>query len=63
MADNDDLLDKGIEGPVPFASCRNEVCACPGRTNRQSTGRRFIERAFKRVAAITQGSPPGTPVQ
>ncbi|MGP8120926.1 MAG: aldehyde dehydrogenase [Xanthobacteraceae bacterium] len=57
-AEDDDFLDKAIEGFVLFAFNQGEVCTCPSRALiHESLYDRFMERALKRVAAITQGSP------
>jgi aldehyde dehydrogenase len=61
MAQDDDFLDKAIEGLVLFAFNQGEVCTCPSRALiQESIYDRFIERAVKRVAAIKQGSPLDT---
>ena len=58
MDKNDAFLDKAIEGLVLFAFNQGEVCTCPSRALiQESIYDRFMERALKRVAAITQGSP------
>jgi aldehyde dehydrogenase len=58
MAEDDDFLDKAIEGFVMFAFNQGEVCTCPSRALiQESIYERFIERALKRVKAIKQGSP------
>ncbi|MES7375011.1 aldehyde dehydrogenase, partial [Cutibacterium acnes] len=57
-AEDDDFFDKAIEGFVMFALNQGEVCTCPSRALiHESIYDRFMERALKRVAAITQGSP------
>ena len=58
MAEDDDFLDKAIEGFVLFAFNQGEVCTCPSRALiHESIYDRFMERALKRVAAIRQGNP------
>jgi len=58
MAEDDDFLDKAIEGFVLFAFNQGEVCTCPSRALiQESIYDRFMERALKRVAAIKQGNP------
>ncbi|MDR3504720.1 MAG: aldehyde dehydrogenase family protein [Acidocella sp.] len=58
MAEDDDFLDKAIEGLVLFALNQGEVCTCPSRAFiQESIYDRFMERVLKRVAAIKQGSP------
>ncbi|MGY3549124.1 aldehyde dehydrogenase [Bradyrhizobium sp. USDA 4472] len=57
-AENDDFLDKAIEGFVMFALNQGEVCTCPSRALvQESIYERFMEKALKRVRAITQGDP------
>lgn len=57
-AEDDDFLDKAIEGFVMFALNQGEVCTCPSRALvQESMYDRFMEKALKRVAAITQGDP------
>jgi aldehyde dehydrogenase len=57
-AEDDDFFDKAIEGFVMFALNQGEVCTCPSRALiHESIYDRFMERALKRVEAITQGSP------
>jgi aldehyde dehydrogenase len=57
-AEDDDFFDKAIEGFVMFALNQGEVCTCPSRALiHESLYDRFMERALKRVAAISQGSP------
>jgi aldehyde dehydrogenase len=57
-AEDDDFLDKAIEGFVMFALNQGEVCTCPSRALvHESIYERFMEKALKRVAAITQGDP------
>jgi len=63
MAEDDDFLDKAIEGFVMFALNQGEVCTCPSRALiHESIYDRFMERALKRVSEIVQGDPlnPGT---
>ena len=57
-AEDDDFLDKALEGFTMFALNQGEVCTCPSRALvHESIYDRFMERAIKRVEAITQGSP------
>jgi aldehyde dehydrogenase len=57
-AEDDDFLDKAIEGFVMFAFNQGEVCTCPSRALiHESIYDRFMERALKRVEAIVQGDP------
>jgi aldehyde dehydrogenase len=58
LAEDDDFLDKAIEGFVMFALNQGEVCTCPSRALiHEKIYERFMERALKRVAAIIQGDP------
>ncbi len=58
MREDDDFLDKAIEGFVMFALNQGEVCTCPSRALiHEKIYDRFIERALKRVAALRQGNP------
>lgn len=61
VAQDDEFLDKAIEGLVLFAFNQGEVCTCPSRALiQESVYERFMERALKRVQAIKQGSPLDT---
>ncbi|MBP7464955.1 MAG: aldehyde dehydrogenase family protein [Pseudoxanthomonas sp.] len=65
MAEDDDYLDKAVEGFVLFAFNQGEVCTCPSRALiQESIYEKFMQRALQRVAAIKQGNPldPGTMV-
>jgi aldehyde dehydrogenase len=58
VAEDDDFLDKAIEGFVMFALNQGEVCTCPSRALvHESIYERFMEKALGRVAAIVQGDP------
>jgi aldehyde dehydrogenase len=58
MADDDDFLDKAIEGFAMFALNQGEVCTCPSRALIQkSIYDRFMEKALERVKKIKQGHP------
>jgi aldehyde dehydrogenase len=60
-AEDDDFLDKAIEGLVLFAFNQGEVCTCPSRALiHESIYDRFMKRAIERVAAIKQGNPLDT---
>ncbi|RKK02311.1 aldehyde dehydrogenase family protein [Pseudoroseomonas wenyumeiae] len=57
-AEDDDFLDKAIEGFVMFALNQGEVCTCPSRALiHESIYDRFMEKALRRVEAIVQGDP------
>ncbi len=56
--EDDDFLDKAIEGFVMFALNQGEVCTCPSRALiHESIYDKFMEKALKRVDAIVQGDP------
>jgi len=58
MAEDDDYLDKAIEGFAMFALNQGEVCTCPSRALvHESIYDRFMEKAIRRVEAIVQGNP------
>ncbi|MEN9432678.1 MAG: hypothetical protein RLZZ422_267 [Pseudomonadota bacterium] len=60
-AQDDAFFDKAVEGFVLFALNQGEVCTCPSRALiQESVYDQFMERALKRVAAITQGNPLDT---
>ncbi len=61
MAEDDDFLDKSLEGFAMFALNQGEVCTCPSRALiQESIYDRFMEKAVKRVEAIKQGNPLDT---
>ncbi|WP_296402234.1 aldehyde dehydrogenase family protein [Psychrobacter sp.] len=61
MDEDDDFLDKAIEGLVMFALNQGEVCTCPSRAIiHESIYDRFIERCIERVKAIKLGNPLDT---
>src|SRR3984957_13905221 len=58
MSADDSYFDKALEGFAMFALNQGEVCTCPSRVLiEESIYDRFMERALKRVAAISQGHP------
>ena len=58
MAEDDNFLDKAIEGLVLFALNQGEVCTCPSRALiQENIYDVFMERALKRIEAITMGDP------
>ena len=58
VAADDDFFDKAIEGLVLFALNQGEVCTCPSRAFiQEGIYDKFMERALKRVQAITRGHP------
>ena len=61
MDEDDDFLDKAIEGLVMFAFNQGEVCTCPSRALvHESIYDDFIERCVARVKAIKLGNPLDT---
>ena len=57
MQADDAYFDKCLEGFTMFALNQGEVCTCPSRALiQESIYDAFIEKALKRVAAITQGN-------
>ncbi|HXA29445.1 MAG TPA: aldehyde dehydrogenase family protein [Candidatus Angelobacter sp.] len=61
MAEDDDFLDKAIEGLVLYAFNKGEVCTCPSRALiQESIYERFMERCLARIRAIKQGNPLDT---
>ncbi|MFV0432179.1 MAG: aldehyde dehydrogenase family protein [Alphaproteobacteria bacterium] len=57
MQEDDNFLDKAIEGFVLFALNQGEVCTCPSRALiQENIYDEFIERALKRVEAIKMGN-------
>lgn len=58
MAQDDDFLDKAVEGFVLFALNQGEVCTCPSRALiQESIYEKFMERVLKRVEEIQTGNP------
>src|SRR5229473_1140619 len=58
MREDDDFVDKALEGFAMFALNQGEVCTCPSRALVQrSIYERFMDRAIKRVESIRQGDP------
>ncbi len=58
MDEDDEFLDKAIEGFVMFALNQGEVCTCPSRALvHESIYDRFMEKAIERVKAIKAGNP------
>jgi aldehyde dehydrogenase len=58
MAEDDDFLDKALEGFTLFALNQGEVCTCPSRALvHESIYDRFMERAVARTKKIVQGNP------
>jgi len=58
MNEDDDFVDKALEGLALFAFNQGEVCTCPSRALiHESIYDRFMERALARVKAIKQANP------
>ena len=58
MAEDDDFLDKAVEGLVLYAFNKGEVCTCPSRALiEESIYDEFMERCLARIAQIRQGHP------
>lgn len=58
LAEDDEFLDKAVEGLVLYAFNKGEVCTCPSRALIQaSVYDRFMERCLDRVRLIKQGNP------
>jgi aldehyde dehydrogenase len=58
MDQDDDFLDKALEGFALFAFNKGEVCTCPSRALvQESIFDKFLEKAVTRVAKIKVGNP------
>ncbi|MGE3873634.1 MAG: aldehyde dehydrogenase [Parvibaculaceae bacterium] len=58
MAEDDDFVDKALEGFTMFALNQGEVCTCPSRALIQkSIYDKFMDKALARVKKIKQGHP------
>ncbi len=58
MAEEDDFLDKAVEGLVLYAFNKGEVCTCPSRALiEESIYEPFMERCLQRIEGIRQGHP------
>lgn len=56
--EDDDFLDKALEGFTMFALNQGEVCTCPSRALvQESIYDAFMERALERVSKVRQGNP------
>ena len=64
MAQDDEFLDKAVEGLVLFAFNKGEVCTSPSRALvQEDIYEAFMARCLERIAAITQGDPLDTDTQ
>jgi len=58
MDEDDEFLDKAIEGLVLYAFNKGEVCTCPSRALiQESIYDKFMARCLDRIRKITQGNP------
>ena len=58
MDEDDDFLDKALEGFALFAFNKGEVCTCPSRALvQEKVFDKFMEKAVARVAKIKVGDP------
>ncbi|AXY56961.1 aldehyde dehydrogenase family protein [Acinetobacter chinensis] len=61
MAQDDDYLDKALEGFAMFALNQGEVCTCPSRALvQESIAEEFLAKAVERVKRIKTGHPLDT---
>ena len=61
MDEDDEFLDKAVEGLVMFALNQGEVCTCPSRALvHESIYDEFMKRCIARVKAIKMGNPLDT---
>jgi len=58
MANDDEFLDKAVEGLVLFAFNQGEVCTCPSRALiQEDIYDEFMKRCLERLKAIKIGDP------
>ncbi|MFT4062147.1 MAG: aldehyde dehydrogenase family protein [Edaphocola sp.] len=63
MDNDDEFLDKAIEGAVLFALNQGEVCTCPSRILvHESIADAFLKKVVERTKAIKMGNPLDTDV-
>jgi len=61
MDQEDDFLEKALEGFAMFALNQGEICTCPSRALvQESIADQFLERAVERVKRIKTGHPLDT---
>jgi len=61
MDQEDDFLDKALEGFAMFALNQGEICTCPSRALvQESIADKFLEKAIERVKRIKVGHPLDT---
>jgi aldehyde dehydrogenase len=61
LAEEDEFLDKALEGFTMFAFNQGEVCTCPSRALiQESIYDDFLDRAIKRTQAVKLGNPLDT---
>jgi aldehyde dehydrogenase len=64
MAEDDDFLDKAVEGLVLYAFNKGEVCTAPSRALiQESIYDKFMARCLDRIRQIKQGNPLDTSTQ
>lgn len=57
-AQDDDFLDKAVEGAVMFALNQGEVCTCPSRILvHENIYEKFMDKVVQRTRAIKMGNP------
>src|SRR5207344_2838925 len=58
MAEDDEFLDKAVEGLVLYAFNKGEVCTCPSRALiQESIYDEFMKRCLARIEDLRQGDP------
>ena len=61
LAEQDDFLDKAVEGLVLYAFNKGEVCTCPSRALiQEDIYHEFMARCLDRIGRIRQGNPLDT---
>jgi aldehyde dehydrogenase len=61
LADQDEFLDKAVEGLVLYAFNKGEVCTCPSRALiQESIYDKFMALCLDRIGRIKQGNPLDT---
>ena len=58
IMDDEELLDKALEGFTMFALVKGEICTCPSRALiHEKIYDKFMDKAMKRIEKITIGNP------
>jgi len=61
LAEQDEFLDKAVEGLVLYAFNKGEVCTCPSRALiQEGIYHEFMSRCLDRIGRIKQGNPLDT---